>query len=141
MKNGKYYPIGDYKNIRLGYGTIDFKNLKTIYIKFNSWLNPKNNDDEYDNIISASRRKIKEIISKNHSINFKPQCIVDLDIKSKGIKKDKKSFMSLEVTLYVDNKFDIKSCEIKEHIKCLSHNIIDDALIDKNLYNFNKTKN
>jgi hypothetical protein len=33
MKIGKYIPLGIYKNVKIGYGTVDFKNLKTIYPK------------------------------------------------------------------------------------------------------------
>ena len=31
MKSGKFIPLGDYNQIKVGYGTVDFKNLKTIY--------------------------------------------------------------------------------------------------------------
>ena len=29
MKIGKYIPLGDYKEVKIGYGTVDYKNLKT----------------------------------------------------------------------------------------------------------------
>ncbi len=140
MKVGKYIPLGDYENVKLGFGTVDFINLKTIYIKFNSWLLPID-DDDFDLIISTTRRLIKEIIYKKSNNLFKPQSIVDLDIKSKGIKAEKKSFMDLEITLYTINQFDIKDKLIKNYIKKLSTDIIDNALINKNLFNFSKTKN
>ena len=62
MKTGKYIPLGIYNNVKYGYGTVDFKNLKTIYLKLNSWLQPENETDDFDYLISKSRRKIKEII-------------------------------------------------------------------------------
>ena len=51
MKTGKYIPLGTYNNVKYGYGTVDFKNLKTIYIKLNSWLQPENETDDYDYLI------------------------------------------------------------------------------------------
>jgi hypothetical protein len=141
MKAGKYIRLGEYENIKLGFGTVDFRNLKTIYIKLNSWLLPINDEEDFDLIISTTRRLIKDIIYKKSNNLFRPQSIVDLDIKSKGIKTDKKSFMNLEITLYTINHFDIKDITIKEYIKNLSIDIIEGALIDKNLFNFNKTKN
>jgi hypothetical protein len=33
MKIGKYIPLGEYNNVKIGYGTVDFKNLKTVYLK------------------------------------------------------------------------------------------------------------
>ena len=52
MKVGKYIPLGEYNNVKIGYGTVDFKNLKTIYLKFNSWVEPSNNDADFDDLIS-----------------------------------------------------------------------------------------
>ncbi len=141
MKTGKYISIGEYNNVKIGYGTVDFKNLKTIYLKFNSWLQPENDTEDFNLIISKTRRNIKENIYNLKNENFKPQSIVDLDIRTKGIKLEKKSFMNLEITLYVEKVFDIKSKDIKEFIKKTSYSIINDCLIDKKLFNFNKTKN
>lgn len=140
MKNGKYISIGDYKNVKIGYGTVDFKNLKTIYLKLNSWVQPTNEIDDFDTSISKTRRIIKEIIYSLRNENFKPQCIVDLDIKTKGIKIEKRSFMNLEVTLYVDKVFDVKSKSTKTMVKDIIENVIDNGLTDKNLFNFNKNK-
>jgi hypothetical protein len=48
--------------------------------------------------------------------------------------------MNLEVTLYVENQFDVKSKEIKNTIKDLLENIIEEGLIDKKLFVFHKSK-
>ena len=140
MKTGKFIPLGVHKNVKIGYGTVDFKNLKTIYLKINSWVQPENEEENYDNLIFKTRRGIKEIIYNLNDENFKPQSIVDLDIRTKGIKQEKRSFMNLEITLYVEKKFDVKSKEIKTNIKNILEYIIDYGLTDKNLFNFYKTK-
>ncbi len=140
MKTGKYIPLGTYDEVKIGYGTVDFKNLKTIYLKFNSWLQPENETDDFDFIIHKSRRKIKEIIYNLKNPLFKEVCIVDLDIRTKGIKMEKRSFMNLEITLYVDKQFDVKSKDVKNNIKDILMNVIDDGLIDKKLFNFYKSK-
>ncbi len=140
MKIGKYIPLGEYKNVKVGYGTVDFKNLKTIYLKLNSWVQPINGNEDFDSSINKTRRIIKEIIYNIKNENFKPQCIVDLDIKTKGIKIEKRSFMNLEVTLYVDKLFDVKSKSTKNIVKEIIENVIDNGLTDKNLFNFNKNK-
>lgn len=140
MKIGKYIPLGTYKDVKIGYGTVDFKNLKTIYLKFNSWVQPENESDDFDYTISKSRRTIKEIIYNLENVNFKRQSIVDLDIRTKGIKLEKRSFMNLEVTLYVEKQFDVKSKEIKNSIKDIIINVIDYGLDNKKLFNFYKSK-
>jgi len=140
MKTGKYIPLGTYNNVKNGYGTVDYKNLKTIYLKLNSWVQPNNDTEDFNDLIFKSRRDIKKLIYDLNSEYFKPQSIVDLDIRTKGIKIEKKSFMNLEITLFVNKPFDVKSKQIKNNIKILIENIINNCLSDKNLYNFHKTK-
>ena len=101
MKIGKYIPLGTYNNVKIGYGTVDFKNLKTIYLKLNSWIQPQNETDDFDFTINKSRRRLKQIVSGLKDPLFKEQSIVDLDIRTKGIQLEKRSFMNLEITLYV----------------------------------------
>jgi len=140
MKTGKYIPLGEYNDVKIGYGTVDFKNLKTIYLKLNSWLQPENETEDYNYLISKSRRQIKEKIYNLNSPYFKQQCIVDLDIRTKGIKLEKRSFMNLEVTLYVEKQFDVKSKDVKILIKEILENVVENGLSDKKLFNFNKSK-
>jgi hypothetical protein len=140
MKSGKYIPLGDYKEVKVGYGTVDFKNLKTIYLKINTWVQPENETEDFNSTIHKSRRRIKEIIYNLKNPYFKQQSIVDLDIRTKGIKLEKRSFMNFEVTLYVEKQFDVKSKELKTFIKDLGENIVDVGLSDKMLFNFYKTK-
>ena len=140
MNIGKYIPLGTYNDVKIGYGTVDFKNLKTIYLKLNSWVQPENETEDFNSTIYKSRRKIKEIIYNLRSPYFKQQSIVDLDIRTKGIKLEKRSFMNLEITLYVDKQFDVKSKEIKTILKDLFESTIEDGLSDKKLFNFYKSK-
>ena len=140
MKTGKYIPLGTYNDVKIGYGTVDFRNLKTVYLKFNSWLQPENETDDFDETIHKSRRKVKEIVYNLKNPLFKQQSIVDLDIRTKGIKLEKRSFMNMEVTLYVNNQFDVKSKDIKVNIKNILTTIVDGGLADKKLFNFNKSK-
>lgn len=141
MKKGKFISIGVHNNVKLGYGTVDYKNLKTIYIQLNSWTQPSEDNHDYDRLIAKTRRKIKEQIYELKSEYFKPECIVDLDIKTNGIKTNKRSFMDLEITLYVTKQFDVKNKDVKETISNLSKNIIDTTLTDKTLFNFFEKKN
>jgi hypothetical protein len=140
MKTGKYIPLGTYQNVKIGYGTVDFKNLKTIYLKLNSWIQADNETDDFDITVNKTRRKVKEIIYNLKNPNFKQQSIVDLDVRTKGIKLEKRSFMNLEVTLYVDKQFDVKSKETKNNVKDILLNVIDEGLSNKKLFNFYKSK-
>jgi len=141
MKKGKFIKLGVHKNVKIGYGTVDYKNLKTIYVQLNSWTQPNDDNCDFDRVISQTRRKIKQKIYDLRSEYFKPESIVDLDIKTSGVKTNKRSFMDLEITLYVDKYFDIKIKEVKEIVTDLSVTIVDTILTDETLFNFYKTKN
>jgi hypothetical protein len=141
MKKGKFISIGVHNNVKIGYGTVDYKDLKTIYIQLNSWTRPDTEDCDFDRLIAKTRRQIKENIYNLKCEYFKPQSIVDLDIKTSGIKTNKRSFMDLEITLYVEKYFDVRSKEIKQIVTNLSETLIDTVLTDETLFNFNETKN
>jgi len=140
MKKGKFITIGSYNNVKLAYGTVDSKNLKTTYVQLNSWVQPSSEDVDFEKLINKTRRKIKELVRDLKSDYFKLESIVHLDIKTNGIKTNKRSFMDLEITLFVNKAFDVRSKEIKEIIEKLSKNVIDEVLIDETLFNFFEKK-
>jgi len=140
MKTGKFITLGYYDNVKIGYGTVDYKNLKTIYVKLNSWVEPEDMDDEFNELLSKTKRKIKLRIYDLKSDLFKRESIVDLDVRTKGIKLGKKSFINLEITLFTQKHFDIRTKELKNIIKTLVEDIINSDLDNKNLFNFSKNK-
>lgn len=140
MKTGKFITLGYYNNVKIGYGTVDYKKLKTIYIKLNSWVQPRDENDEFNALLLKTRRKVKLRIYDLKSDLFQKESIVDLDVRTKGIKIGKKSFLNLEITLFTKKSFDIKSREIKSIITKLTEDIIDFDLENKILFNFHKNK-
>lgn len=140
MKKGKFITIGSHNKVKLAYGTVDSKILKTIYVQLNSWVQPSSEDVDFEKLINKTRRKTKELVRDLKSDYFKLESIVHLDIKTNGIKTNKRSFMDLEITLFVNKPFDVRSKEIKEIIEKLSKNIIDEVLIDETLFNFFEKK-
>lgn len=140
MKTGKYITLGYYDNVKIGYGTVNHKELKSIYIKLNSWVEPEKINDDLDSLLFKTKRNIKLRIYNLKTNFFKKESIVDLDIRTKGIKLGKKSFLNLEITLFTEYSFDIKSKEIYAIIKKLTQDIVDIDLNDKILFNFHKNK-
>jgi|TARA_B100001093_G_scaffold463885_1_gene480287 hypothetical protein len=140
MKLGRFIPLGNYRDVKIGYGTINHRDLKTIYLKLNSWLEPQDSDINYDSIVKLSRTKVRKLIYNLGFDIFRPESIVDLDIRTKGISKEKRSFMDLEITLYVLKDINIKSEQLKQDINSLVREIVDTCLNDELLFNFNKKK-
>lgn len=140
MKIGRYVSLGNYKNIKIGYGTIDNNELKTIYVKLNSWLMPNDDIENFDKKIFNTRRNIKNIIyTYNFNNLFKKESIVDMDLKTRSMKLMKNSFMNLEITLYVNQEFNLKSKENKTMIKNFIKTVIDDCM-DNTFFSFSLKK-
>ena len=65
MKIGKYIKLNDHENVKLSYGTVDNKTLKSIYLEMDSWVEPIGTKLNYNNIIYVSRKKIKKSNTSN----------------------------------------------------------------------------
>jgi hypothetical protein len=48
--------------------------------------------------------------------------------------------MNLEITLYVDKQFDVKSKDVRNNIKDILYSVVEEGLSDKKLFNFHKSK-
>jgi hypothetical protein len=60
MKKGKSVKLNLFNPIKSVYGTVDSKNLKSIYINIQSWVTPKNDDHNWNRVVSSLGREIKK---------------------------------------------------------------------------------
>jgi len=142
MKKGKSVKLNLYNPIKSVYGTVDSKNLKSLYINIQSWVTPKFEHDNWNRVVCNLSRDIKH--SVYNSINtelFKEQSIVDLDLRTSGISHGKKSFLNLEVNLYTNQEMDFKSPEIKNSVKQIIKNIFKENVIQNKYFEFSPSKN
>jgi hypothetical protein len=141
MKVGKYVKLKSNNNVKVGYGTVDFNNFKTLYLRLNSWVMPNSEKNNFREIINKNKRKIKIFFFNSENDFFKNETIVDLDISVNGIKTNKKSFMNLEITFFIkDSNVKFKDKKLKEFILNNSNKIIEILSKDDILFNFNLTK-
>ena len=141
MKKGKSVKLNLFNPIKSVYGTVDSKNLKSVYINIQSWVTPKIEQDNWNRIVCNLSREIKHSVynSINQSI-FKEKSIVDLDLRTSGISHGKKSFFNLEVNLYTNEELEFKSLEIKESVKKIVKVIFENNINNNNYFNFSITK-
>jgi hypothetical protein len=134
MKKGKSCVVNGYKKFKCSYGTVDSKNLKSIYLNLQTWVQPKNHEVNWERLISNLSRNIKMLVSEILDVNiYGENIIVDLDLRASGISLKKRSFMNLEITLFVKTNTEFKSNEIKNSVKnIISH--IEKEVIKKNKY-------
>ena len=131
-----------YKTAKIIYGTVDSKSLKSIYINLQTWVNPKTDQDiNWERVILNTSRFIKHSVLESLDNNFfEKNFIVDLDLRSSGIYHGKKSFMNLEINLYLKDEIDFKSIILKNSVKDIIQNIFTDVLNKHQYFEFSLSK-
>jgi hypothetical protein len=141
MKKGKSVKLNLYSPIKSVYGTVDSKNLKSLYINIQSWVSPKFDHENWNRVVCNLSREIKHSVYNSiDSEIFKETSIVDLDLRTSGISHGKKSFFNLEVNLYTNKEMDFKSSEIKESVKKIIKNIVRDNVMENKYFDFSLSK-
>ena len=141
MKKGKSVKLNLYNPIKSSYGTVDSKNLKSVYINIQSWVTPKFEHDNWNRVVCNLSREIKQSVYNSITTDiFQEKSIVDLDLRTSGISHGKKSFFNLEVNLYTNIELDFKSYEIKESIKKIIKNIFKNNIIENKYFDFSTSK-
>jgi hypothetical protein len=141
MKKGKSVKLNLYNPIKSVYGTVDSKNLKSVYINIQSWVTPKENYDNWNRIVSNLSREIKHSVfdSINNKL-FQDNSIVDLDLRTSGISHGKKSFFNLEINLYTNSELDFKSTEIKDSVKIIVKSVFRNNILKNKYFDFSTSK-
>jgi hypothetical protein len=141
MKKGKSVKLNLFSPIKSVYGTVDSKNLKSLYINIQSWVSPKFDHNNWNRVVCNLNREIKHSVFNSIDINlFKENTIVDLDLRTSGISHGKKSFFNLEINLYTNQEFDFKSIELKESVKKIVRSIVRDNVIENKYFDFSISK-
>lgn len=142
MKKGKSITLNGYQPYKIIYGTVDAKNLKSIYINLQTWIEPKCEIERINYVINNLSRNIKHsVLNYMDKEMYQKNFIVDLDLRSSGIQLNKKSFMNLECYLYTTTHFDFKSLKIKNSVKEVVNGIIKENLLNNKYFIFSNSKN
>lgn len=141
MKKGKSVRLNGYKDFKVTYGTVDSKNLKSIYINIQSWAEPKQEYNRVESIINNLSRSIKHnVLETIDKEIYDKKFIVDLDLRSSGIHLNKKSFMNLEFYLYTNEHNNFKSHEILNSVRDIVDSVLSENLINNQYFNFYNSK-
>lgn len=141
MKKGKSVKLQLFNPIKSVYGTVDSKNLKSVYINIQSWVTPKKELDSWNRVVSNLSREIKHSVFESiNSKIFQERTIVDLDLRTSGISHGKKSFFNLEINLYTTSEIDFKSLEIKDSIKQIVKSVFRNNIHQNKYFDFSISK-
>lgn len=142
MKKGKTIKITSYPSLKTTYGTVNSKNLKSLYINIQSWVQPKEEHDNWVRVVGNLSRDVKHAVLESlNTTQFKNDFIVDLDLRTSGINVDKKSFMNLEVTLFLNTEIDFKSTSVKNSVKMILREIYKECVLKNKFFSFTSSKN
>ena len=142
MKTGKQFKLELDKDFNTYYGSVDYKNPKSIYINISSWFSPLKESYNWDRAVSGLKRKISLNLNSTNmdDLFLKSKQIVDLDIRTSGIRPNKRSYMNCEITLFLNKEEPIKSKNIKIVVKDILNNLIKDSFKVSPHFNFYRTK-
>ena len=142
MKKGKTSKLNIFDDAKCHYGTVDSKELKSIYLVLQTWIEPIDDFERWDRIVGEIKRQmlhtLLEVVDKT---TFERKQIVDLDLRTSGVQKNKKSFLNLEITLFVNDKStDFKSPLLRGKIKNILQSIYRYDLKKSKYFILSKTK-
>ena len=142
MKKGKTSKLSIFDEAKCHYGTVDSKNLKSIYLVLQTWVEPITEQDNWNKITGELKRQILHtLLEVAEPTTFEKKYIVDLDLRTSGIQKNKKSFLNLEITLFIHNQLiDFKSLILRSKIKKILQSIYKDDLQNSKYFTLSKTK-
>lgn len=142
MKKGKTCKINGFRTFKSQYGTIDSQNLKSIYLNLQTWVEPKDEMENWTRVVLNMTRNVKHSVFENLDKSiFDEKFIVDLDLRTSGIQPKKKSFMNLEINLFFKESIDFKSPKLKKIIKNLIKEVYGDVFSKNKYFKFYLTKN
>lgn len=141
MKKGKTVKLDLFKDAKCYYGSVDTTELKTIYLVLQTWVVPTRDMERWNSIVGVISRTIKhKILEKYNKDIFKQNFIVDMDLRTSGIKMSKSSFLNLEVTFFTKDNIDFKSDFLCDELKNLIRCIHSDVLSKSKYFNIQYSK-
>ena len=142
MKKGKTSKIAGFKKAKIVYGTVDSFNLRSLYLNIQTWVEPIKDSENWTRVVQNLSRAIKHVVldSLDKTI-FDDKFIVDLDLRSSGLTLGKKSFLNLEINLYLKEEgTDFKSNNLRDTLKKLSKDVFQNGFLESKYFTFYLTK-
>ena len=142
MKKGKTSKLIGYRSSKVIYGTVNSKDFKSLYLNLQTWVEPKIDPESWSRIVLNMSRSIKHSVYEHiDKTLFDDKFIVDMDLRTSGLQPKKKSFMNLEINLFLIDELDFKDTKLKRKLKSIIKGIYDDVLIKNENFKFSLTKN
>jgi hypothetical protein len=141
MKKGKTAKLTGFRTSKVQYGTVDSKEFKSLYLNIQTWVEPKQDVENWTRVVLNLNRAVKHSVYEHiDNTIFDDKFIVDLDLRTSGLQLKKKSFMNLEINLFLKDAVDFKSLILKKNLKKLTKDIFSDVFSNNEYFKFYLTK-
>lgn len=142
MKRGKEIKLNLPYEYNVISGAVDNKNPESIYIQISAWGKPKNKEEEdFDSIIKQKSKRVKrKLFEMLDTEQFLPKVIVDFNMASSGISYEKRSYMSVEMTLFQKEPLPVNSDKLLPTLNKISEKIITDVFEKDEDFKFYRRK-
>ena len=126
MKKGKTSQIQGFKTAKVVYGTVDSINFRSLYLNIQTWVEPFKDSENWNRVVLNLSRQIKHLVHDSlDRLLFDDKFIVDLDLRSSGLTVGKKSFLNLEINIYLKEiEIDFKSIRLRDSLKKIAKDIL-----------------
>jgi len=129
MKKGKTSKLALFQDAKCYYGSVDATELKSIYLVLQTWVKPTQERDNWERVVGTISRNIKhKVLEIYNKSMFKEHFIVDLDLRTSGIKVDKASFLNLEITFFTKENIEFKSDKLSNELNHILKEVHDNVL-------------
>jgi len=129
MKKGKTSKLDLFQDAKCYYGSVDATELKSIYLVLQTWVKPTQDRDNWERVVGTISRNIKhKVLEIYNKSMFREHFIVDLDLRTSGIKVDKASFLNLEITFFTKENIEFKSDKLSNELNHILKEVHDNVL-------------
>lgn len=142
MKKGKTSKLDLFQDAKCYYGSVDATELKSIYLVLQTWVTPTQERDNWERVVGTISRTIKhKVLEVYNKSLFKEHFIVDLDLRTSGIKVDKASFLNLEITFFTKENVEFKSENLSKELNHVLKEVHDNVLKKSKYFTIQYSKN
>jgi hypothetical protein len=113
-----------------------------LYLNIQTWVEPIKDSENWNRVVQNLSRAIKHVVldSLDKTI-FDDKFIVDLDLRSSGLTLGKKSFLNLEINLYLKEEgIDFKSSNLRDMLKTLTKDVFQNGFLESKYFTFYLSK-
>lgn len=121
---GKTIKIDSDEILNIRVGTVNSNSPKSVFINLSGWCYSTDKLSNPEKIIDNTNKRIRMTLNNSDNLCFCPsKTIVEFNVSTKGLNKDKAVFMLCEITLFQKKLKPFDTPELLTETKTISYDI------------------